>query len=100
MQYSFIIAGLIGVLTGTMFRARALIAACGVTFVTALITLIVAGWSPWAALAGAFGLIFTMQAFYLLGLLLVYGRARLAARFAALAGPRQDLRHRAGKTAL
>lgn len=99
MQYSSFVAGLIGVLVGTMFRARALVAACVVTFLASFLTMIVTGLSPWTALAIAFGLIFTMQAVYLLSLLLVYGRSRLAARFTVLTEPRQELQHRVGKTA-
>lgn len=67
MHYSFIVMSLIGMLTGGFFRASALVLLCMITFLGALITLIVMEWSIWAALAMAFGLTFSVQVFYIVG---------------------------------
>jgi hypothetical protein len=98
MQFSFFIAGLIGVLMGTRLRARALVLICAATFVATLIATILMGWSYWASIGAAFGLSFTVQAFYLVGLVLVFGKNELVKRFAALAESEQHLPRRIGKT--
>lgn len=98
MQFTFLIAGLIGVLTGTRFRAKALIVICATTFAGTLVIAILAEWSAWGAVAAAFGLTFTLQVFYVVGLLLVFGKGELARRFAALTESQDDIPRRIGKT--
>jgi hypothetical protein len=98
MQYTFFVAGLIGVLTGTRLRARALVVVCAGAFAGTLVTMIAGGWSVWASLGAAFGLTFTLQLFYLLGLMIVCGKNEFVRRFAALAESHENIPRRAGKT--
>jgi hypothetical protein len=99
MHYSFIVMSLIGMLTGGFFRASALVILCMITFIGTLITLIVMEWSIWAALATAFALTFALQVFYIIGALLVYGKAKLVARLSTLTRSQSAIPRRAGKTA-
>jgi hypothetical protein len=98
MQYSFFIVGLISMLTGTYLHASALIAICIAAFIIGIIAFIAIGWSALWAVAGAFGLVFTIQLFYIIGLLLVYGKDRLAERFLDISDDEDNLPRRAGKT--
>lgn len=97
MQFTILLAGLIGVLTGTSFRARALVAICSVTFVASLGIALASGCSILSSLGGAFATTFTLQFFYLVGLTLVYGKDELVRRFASLAEPREDMPRRLTK---
>ena len=80
MPMTYLVTSLIGLLTGTMFRAAALIIVSGVLFFGALVGGIVSGNTVLASIGTAFSLSFVLQISYLAGAMLVIGKGKIAKR--------------------